>query len=259
MALEDTLVGWTAPSSDTEQEKQDRTERMIREAIAEHPPFATCQLNVFAKGSYANNTNVRADSDVDIAVECTGVEYWEEAKPGAHPPGAPYEGSWTPAKLRSELAAALAAKFPRQVDASGSTAFQIHSGSARVDADVVPCFSYAYYLSAGDVRRGTKIFTTSGKDIVNYPLQQLENGKAKNKRTGYAFKKAVRVLKRVENAMVADGVRRELPSYFIECLVYNCPDALSSSATWTAMVRSILVHLWNGLEGDEPAEEARRW
>ncbi len=259
MALEGTLVGWTAPSSDTEQEKQDRTERMILEAIDEHTAFATCQLNVYPKGSYANNTNVRADSDVDIAVECTEAEYWEEAKPGAHPPGASYEGSWTPAKLRSELGAALAAKFPRQVDASGSTAFQIHSGSARVDADVVPCFSYAYYLSAGDVRRGTKILTTSGKGIVNYPLQQLENGKAKNKRTGHAFKKAVRVLKRVENAMVSDGVRSELPSYFVECLVYNCPDALFSSATWTAMVRSILVHLWNGLEGDEPAVEARRW
>jgi len=259
MAIEDTLAGWTAPSSDTEQEKQDRTGRMIREAIADHRPFATCQLGVYAKGSYANNTNVRSDSDVDIAVECTEVEYWEEAEPGAHPPAAPYEGLWTPEKLRSELGAALATKFPRQVDASGSTAFQINSGSARVDADVVPCFSYAYYMSSGSPRRGTKIFTTKGTSIVNYPSQQLDNGRVKNKRAGYSFKKAVRVLKRVENAMVADGVHRALPSYFIECLVYNCPDTLFSSATWTAIVRDILVHLWDGLQGDEPADEARRW
>ena len=33
MSLEDTLSGWTGPSSDTEQEKQERTVRMIREAI----------------------------------------------------------------------------------------------------------------------------------------------------------------------------------------------------------------------------------
>ena len=112
MALEDTLDGWTGPSSDTEQDKQDRTERMIREAVAEHRAFDTCQLSIYAKGSYANNTNVRADSDVDVAVECTEVEYWEESKPGAHPPGSPYEGSWTPHRLRTELGAALTPSFP---------------------------------------------------------------------------------------------------------------------------------------------------
>src|SRR5687767_6804174 len=61
MALEDTLDGWTGPSSDTEQDKQDRTERMIREAVAEHGAFDACELSIYAKGSYANNTNVRAD------------------------------------------------------------------------------------------------------------------------------------------------------------------------------------------------------
>lgn len=82
MKLEDQLSRWTEPSSDTEQDKQERTERMIREAIDAHTPFKDCSLKVYAKGSYANNTNVRADSDVDIAVECTEVEYWEEAKQG---------------------------------------------------------------------------------------------------------------------------------------------------------------------------------
>src|SRR5713101_5133016 len=107
MTLEDTLAGWTTPSSDTEQEKQERTERMIREAIAAHKPFSGCQLSIYAKGSYANNTNVRADSDVDVAVECTEAEYWGESEAGAHPPRPAYKGSWTPQKLRSELVSAL--------------------------------------------------------------------------------------------------------------------------------------------------------
>jgi hypothetical protein len=259
MAFEDTLDGWTGPSSDTEQEKQDRTERMIREAVAEHRAFNKCQLSVYAKGSYANNTNVRADSDVDIAVECTEVEYWEESETGAHTSGTPYGGSWTPDRLRAELTAALTAKFPRQVDTSGSTAIQVHSNTARVDADVVPCFSYAYYFPASSPRRRTKIFTTNGKTIVNYPNQQLENGRAKNQRTGYAFKKTVRILKRVENAMVAAGTHRDVQSYFIECLVYNCPDPRFASDSWTAIVRGVLIHIWNGLQGDEPVDEEDRW
>jgi len=68
MSLEETLQGWTTPSSATEQEKQERTERMIRHAVDEHGPFAGCSLRVYAKGSYANNTNVRADSDVNNAL-----------------------------------------------------------------------------------------------------------------------------------------------------------------------------------------------
>ena len=231
---------------------------MIRDAIAAHKPFSGCQLSIYAKGSYANNTNVRADSDVDIAVECTEAVYWEETEPGIHKSVSAYKGIWTPQKLRAELGAALAAKFPGSVDSSGSTAFLIESSSARVEADVVPCFSFMHYMSTGS-RRGTKIFTTTGKTIVNYPLQQLENGRAKNVRTGSCFKKAVRVLKRIENAMVANGTHREVPSYFIECLAYNCPDSLITSATWTAAIRQMLLHIWQGLQGDEPTEASLRW
>lgn len=256
MSLEDKLSGWTGPSSDTEKDKQNRTERMIREAIYSHGSFNNCSLNVFAKGSYANNTNVRADSDVDIAVECTEVLYWEESEKGNHPPAKPYEGLWTPAKLRTELVSAMNAKFPGQVDTSGSTAIQINSSSSRVDADVVPCFSYRYYLKYG-TRDGTKIFKTDGSHIVNYPVQQIENGTAKNKATGYNYKKGARLLKRIENAMAADGAFRQLPSFFMECLAYNCPDHVFSRATWTDRLRAMLFHIWDNLQGDEPSEN--RW
>ncbi|MEO1003102.1 MAG: nucleotidyltransferase [Cyanobacteria bacterium J06638_7] len=256
MSLEDKLSGWTGPSSDTEKDKQDRTERMIREAISAHDPFAECSLSVFAKGSYANNTNVRTDSDVDIAVQCTDCQYWGESEEGNHPPRDPYRGIWTPDKLRTELLAAMKTKFPNQVDSSGSTAIQINSSSARVDADVVPCFSYRYYMGH-ETRDGTKIFKTDGSSIVNYPAQQLKNGTEKNKATGYAYKRGARLLKRIENAMAADGTFRELPSFFMECLAYNCPDHAFSGPTWTDRLRAMLFHLWDNLQGDEPSED--RW
>lgn len=256
MSLEDKLSGWTGPSSNTEKDKQDRTERMIREAINSHAPFNNCSLKVFAKGSYANNTNVRSDSDVDIAVECTEVQYWGESEKGNHPPGQPYEGVWTPSKLRAELIAAMTAKFPGQVDSSGSTAIQINSSSSRVDADVVPCFSYRYYMNSA-TRDGTKIFKKDGSSIVNYPIQQMEKGTAKNNATGYAYKKGARLLKLVENAMAADGTFRELPSFFMECLAYNCPDEVFSRSKWTERLKGMLFHIWDNLQSDEPDEG--RW
>ncbi len=259
MSLEQTLSGWTGPSSDTEQEKQQRTVRMVRDAVDNHAAFRGCSLNVYAKGSYSNNTNVRTDSDVDVGVQCQDVEYWEEQSAGAHKPGSGYTGIWTPARLRDELRQALRAKFPGQVDDSGSTAFIVHSGSARVDADVVPCFDYKYYFTSGSSRTGSKLFRTEGSSFVNYPEQQLVNGSRKNTDTGSLYKKAVRVMKRVENAMVTAKTHREVPSFFIECLVFNCPNSIITRTNWTDRVEGIIVHIWQKLQGDEPSDSSQRW
>lgn len=260
MTGEQQLAGWTGPSSDSEQEKQDRTDRMITEAVEAHSAFDDCSLSIYPKGSYANQTNVRADSDVDIVVQCHECEYWDEAEPGSRTnTGTPYEGVWTPAKLRSELVSALKAKFGDQVDASGSTAIAVRSSTARVDADVVPCFDYRYYFKSGGSREGTKVFKRSGGSIDNYPAQHLAKGKAKDQRTNGSFKKAVRVMKRVENLMVEADYHREVPSYFVECLVYNCPDEILRRSTWMSTIRGIIVHIWDELQGEEPSDDDERW
>jgi hypothetical protein len=259
MSLENKLSGWTGPSSATEQDKQERTERMIREAVKEHAAFNGCSLKVYAKGSYANNTNVRADSDVDIVVQCNDLTYWEEAASGLHPACTPYTGIWTPEKLRSEVTNALRAKFPTGVDTSGSTAIRINSNTSRVEADVVPAFDYRYYLAHGGYRSGSRVFKKDGTYLTNYPEQQLTNGRTKNNATGTRYKKAVRILKRVENAMADAGYHREVPSFFMECLVYNCPNEILSRSTWTDTMRGVLVHVWDQLQGAEPTESSQRW
>lgn len=261
MVTEEQLGSWTGPSSNTEQEKQDRTERMIREAIAAHAAFDGFSFAIYAKGSYANNTNVRTDSDVDIVVECQEVQYWQEHDPssGGHSAGSPYSGPWTPEYLRAQVKEALVAKFPANSVTSGSTAFQIKSSSSRVDADVVPCFSYRLYFSDGSSRVGTKLFKTTSGSIVNYPKLQLENGRAKNTRTNGYYKKAVRILKRLENVLVDAGLCDEVPSYLMECLVYNCPDSYFLRPTWRGVMQGCLADIWNYTNKAEPDTEGDRW
>ena len=135
----------------------------------------------------------------------------------------------------------------------------MNSNSSRVDADVVPCFDYRYYFSSGQYREGIKIFRSIGGGIHNYPDQHLTNGRAKNNRTSTRFKKAARIMKRVENAMLDAGTHREVPSFFIESLVYNCPDEIIKRSTWTDVVKGVIGHIWEELEGDEPDEESERW
>lgn len=72
---EDTLRKWKNPPSENEKSKRDRTERQIRDAHTASNSSDLSSASVYSKGSYANNTNVRLDYDVDIAVECKEFFY----------------------------------------------------------------------------------------------------------------------------------------------------------------------------------------
>src|ERR1035437_1882586 len=63
-----TFSFWGAAPSNTEQDKCGNAERAIRKAIDASVALSNLSLKVFAQGSYANGTNVRQDSDVDICV-----------------------------------------------------------------------------------------------------------------------------------------------------------------------------------------------
>src|SRR5947209_4189158 len=68
------LATASGPASATEEQDRDRTEARIRRAI-EAASDLPSSVRVYAKGSYANGTNVRRDSDVDVAVEWTTTAY----------------------------------------------------------------------------------------------------------------------------------------------------------------------------------------
>src|SRR5690349_8220632 len=61
-----TFSSWSAPPSATEQAKCENAERAVRKAIDASSKLAPHTIEVFTQGSYANRTNVRQDSDVDI-------------------------------------------------------------------------------------------------------------------------------------------------------------------------------------------------
>ena len=59
--------------------------------------------------------------------------------------------------------------------------------------------------------------------------------------------------------MVADRAHGEIPSYFIECLSYGCPDEVFGAESWTGTTRAMLLHMWENLQGAEPTQESLRW
>jgi hypothetical protein len=251
------LSRWIKPSSDDEQEQQDRAKRMVTDAVKAHSPLKTANLYVFAKGSYANNTNVRRDSDVDIVVECQACNYYDYL-PGQDPTtprGTQYEGEWTPSKLRTEVTTALNNAFGQSgVDASGKIALVVAAvPGSRPSIDVVPSFDYYRYDDPQRItsHRGSCVWPKASlTKIVNWPDQQLANGRAKNKRTGQRYKNYVRALKNAENVLAKADIIKPKPSYLMECLVWNVADSTLKSGTLDSGFRSTLVELWQGLADD---------
>lgn len=262
---ENIFRNWAKPSSDTEQQKCDNAIRMIRDAINGDSVLSNKNIDVFAQGSYRNNTNVRQDSDVDVCVCLMDVCFvdYSMCDTLSNQTVGLSSLDYTYCEFKSAVEKALVAKFGRSSVKRGNKAFDIHATTYRVDADVVPCFEHRrytgqrlcdgtyYYLS------GTEFHPDSGGRVINWPQQHYENGIAKNEATGNRFKYITRVLKRLENEMLESGITaaKSIPSYLIECLVWNVPNEGFGHDAYTDDVRYVLAHTFNETVNDEKCSE----
>jgi hypothetical protein len=235
---------------------------MVLDAIIASPDIDMSGVSIYTKGSYPNNTNVRKDSDVDVVVERTDCIYYKYSH-GLQPavePGS-YSGKWSPSSWRTAVSAALKSAFNADsVDESGKIAINIKAVSgSRPSADVVPSFTYHRYDDPHNTTThiGSCVFPRdSVVHVINWPQQQLDNGRSLNEETGGRYKNFVRALKNAENTLAASGVIKNLPSYFMECLVYNVPAAtLSSGSDLEKGFRSTLYNIWSRLDDGSAYEE----
>lgn len=252
------LSRWIKPSSENEQVQQERAEDMVRKAITTCDAFDGTNVLIYTKGSYPNNTNVRRDSDVDVVIELRDCLYYgyKAGVTGAEPSLSPYRGSWTPESWRRAVVDALVTAFgPDSVDTSGRVAINISAvEGSRPSADVVPSFYYRRYDNPDRTisQEGSCVFPTDGgSKIVNWPQQQLDNGRSLNTKTSHRYKNYVRALKNAENFLATEGTIDEMPSYFMECLVYNVPASTLTTGDLDEGFRATLVSLWSLLESEE--------
>lgn len=224
------LATASGPASATEERDRDRTEKRIKDAIRAARDLSS-SVCVYAKGSYANNTNVRGDADVDIAVEWTDtakVKKWDAAEGlsaeelGFNPITPPV----TPAEFRRRVERAVISAFGSStVDTSLDKHIGVAASTSSLDADVVPSWKLHRYAAPCRFVVGQRLFPKSGGTVDNYPKQNYDNGVAKNDATGKRYKEIVRCVKRLVGELHDDGViPREYPGYLIECLVFNVPN-----------------------------------
>lgn len=259
--LEEEFRAWSKPPTATEEQRCANAESVVRNAISRFPKFRTRNIDVFVQGSYRNGTNVRASSDVDVCVCCTDVCFldlpsgYDKASFGL------VDATYAYPEFKSDLVLALEEYLGKSAVSRGNKAIDLHENSYRVDADVVPTFEHRRYTVSNGIQRylsGTELRPDSGGRIINWPHQNYANGTEKNKATGVRFKKIVRVLKRLRDEMVAEGhpAAGAMPSYLIECLVWNAPNSAFLSEEYAVNLRQVLLHVFGATQNDA---ECREW
>lgn len=155
------------------------------------------QIKLFVQGSYANNTNVRRNSDVDIAVvqeETFNVEYRKDPiRPQTNADYKFVKADESTTTFKDEVQACLERAFGSSVERKNKS-IKVHGNATRKDADTVPCRRYRDYRSdynkdPSNYVAGIVITPDVGEIIINYPEQHIKNGREKNVATYYHYKK----------------------------------------------------------------------
>jgi hypothetical protein len=249
-----------SPPSDSEEDRRKRTELQIREALRQHDALKGRPYIVYTKGSYANTTNVRLNYDVDIAVEYRGFFYSElcfelAGKPDSTVGLVDTTDTYSRADFKKDIKDALVAAYGTTAVSTGRIAYRVRENKTTLPADVVPSWEFRRYDRIVNgvpvVHEGSCVFPTGGKRTVNYPARQLRNGNDKNSRTGKRYKRMVRALKRLQTRLVEQGeLDKALPSYLVECLVYNVPDSGFNHDKYVADMRFVLATIFNATRAD---------
>lgn len=250
---------WAQGPSKTEQEKAENAERQIYQAILNNDYLKRREIKVFTQGSYRNHVNVRKESDVDIGVLCFDSYFSEYNDDNIK---AAVTKSWEPAtytyaQFKNELQQALETQFGAANVTSGNKAFQIRENSYRVNADVAAFFEHRRYYSTNNYHSGVQMLTDKGKSVINWPEQHYQNGLHKNTATSRRYKQVVRILKTLRNEMDEVGIRaaEPIPSFLIECLVWNSSNSAFKYANYWTMLWDVLKELYNATLTDERCSE----
>jgi hypothetical protein len=225
----------------------------------------------YLQGSYKNDTNVRADSDVDLVVQLNST--FEYDLSALSPPESllfhqnyPGVASYSWLNFRSDVLEALRAYYDEtgfarfflgdSVVSEGDKAISVVRRSGRLPAHVLVCLhyrKYQHFYGAGSERyvHGVVFYTRSTKRrVINFPKPHYDNGVEKNarSRTNGWYKPIVRVFKNARTKLIERRIIQAdlAPSYFLECLVYNVPDSMFGQS-YQQSVYKTLKHLSSGL------------
>ena len=254
---------WERSPSDTETQQIRRARDMVRDALAQNIWLRSQGVALQPQGSFTNRTNRRNQADIDLRVQHPHIKIefapdvvfetaW--AAGGYGPISSPLENLFP--VMRSEIEVELVRRFGRVNVEPGSKAIRVKGlAGSRSEVDVVPAVSFhrvsnSSFAGSFVTVAGIAILSSDGQWTINYPEQHLANGRAKRLSTGHQFKRVVRIIKSLRKDMKDRGIlKQKVPSFLIECLVYNVADKhfIVAGDDRYARVKRVLQEIYSSL------------
>lgn len=195
--------------------------------------YAEKSFKVFLQGSYGNDTNIWAESDVDVVIRLDSMMRSDVSNLPPEQQAAYHQAygkaDYTFSEFKSGVKTRLTTAFGDQDVNLGNKAIKIKANGSRRNADVVPCYQYRRYIrfiSDSDQEYVSGIiFPTANGEIINYPKLHSQNCTTKHQATYEWFKPMARIVKNMRSKLMDDGIisADAAPSYFIEGMLYNVP------------------------------------
>ncbi|MFH2069116.1 MAG: nucleotidyltransferase [Candidatus Omnitrophota bacterium] len=203
-------------------------------------------FEVFLQGSYGNDTNIYAESDVDVVIKLDSIFRGDTdslSSEGKNAYNNLSNATYDFKDFKKSVIIRLQNAFGKENVIEGSKAVHIKPSLSRRSADVVVAYQYRrYYNWPHGYTSGIVFPTQSSGEIINYPKKHSDNCTTKHQETDNNFKPMVRILKNIRSKLVEDGIitKNTAPSYFVEGLLYNVPNELL-----TGSYGNILVNILN--------------
>jgi hypothetical protein len=207
--------------------------QMVRDTLA-GARLDGLSYGIYPQGSYANKTNIVADSDVDLVIALRSSFYpnKEKLSPAEIEEYARHyeESDITWHRFREAVVRVLRKNYWVH---EHSKCVRVSSNLVRLPADVLIALDYRYYTSfpsfiGQEFTGGVQFYTSAGTEIINYPKRHIRSCAEKNCRTGGRYRRVVRVAKNARNSLATEDESPvkagTVPSYFLESLLWNVPN-----------------------------------
>lgn len=213
-------------------------------------PYSDKEFSVFLQGSYGNDTNIYAESDVDIVIQLNSCFQYDmeflslqqqslfmETCTG----GVIYDLSDFKRDVLSYLI-----KIYGNVVIAGDKAIKIHGNGTRRDTDIIVSMDFRKYhkfesFYNQEYTEGICFYDSINRLIPNFPKIHSLNCTIKHQRTSGWFKPTVRIFKNLRNKLIQEGMIGvgDAPSYFLEGLLYNVPNVNFGGSNVNTIVNCI--------------------
>lgn len=241
---------WAQAISETEEEKCQNALSAVIDVMRDR--FGS-DVKVIKQGSHRNRTNVRADSDVDIAVVHKGHYFPDISKLSDNDKALHKRYStdsvYTFEQFKADVHKALQDKFGTAAERKNKC-IRVAGNTYRVNADVVPAYGHKRFRAYDNIEaEGIGFKTDKGVVVYSYPDQHYNNGVEKNTNTSGTFKAVVRILKNTRNEMAANRIilPDSMSSFLVESLVWNVPPSYFSHSTYREDARAVALKIWSDM------------